>query len=181
MLAGRLQVAIDPVDGLGFPEHPHAHVGEHVLDRCDRGGDQAPHALDDEAVCRAVAPYLRPETIILSVVKALFAQGPPLVSGVVAEELPGVVDRLAVLSGPNFAVEVARELPAGTVVASRDERVARTVQEILHTDRVRVWNTPDVTGVELGGALKNVIAIAAGLADGLGMGHNARAALITRG
>src|SRR5690606_14694172 len=133
------------------------------------------------AVCRAVAPYLRPETIILSVVKALFAEGPPLVSGVIAEELPGVVDRLAVLSGPNFAVEVARELPTGTVVASRDEQVARTAQEIFRTDRFRVWTTTDVTGVELGGALKNVIAIAAGLSDGLGMGYNARAALITRG
>src|SRR5690606_21990827 len=141
----------------------------------------APASSGLREVCRAVAPLLAPDAIVLSVVKGLFADGSPLVSGVIAEELPQAAARLAVLSGPNFAVEVARELPAGTVVASRDEHVARTVQEILHTDRFRVWTTTDVTGVELGGALKNVIAIAAGLADALGMGHNARAALITRG
>jgi len=132
-------------------------------------------------VCRALKPYLGTDVILLSVVKALFSDGPPLVHGVVEEELPGTGERLAVLSGPNFAVEVARELPTGTVVASRDGLVARRAQEILMTDRFRVWTSTDVIGVELGGALKNVIAIGAGLCDGLGMGHNARAALITRG
>src|SRR5690606_4136677 len=82
---------------------------------------------------------------------------------------------------PNFAVEVARELPAGTVAASADADTARFVQSALMTDRFRVWTSTDITGVQLGGALKNVIAIGAGISDGLGMGHNARATLITRG
>ncbi|OUM92992.1 MAG: glycerol-3-phosphate dehydrogenase [Firmicutes bacterium ZCTH02-B6] len=149
----------------------------------------APASSGLQAICRAVAPLLNRNAILLSAVKALFfdgkdissPDGAALASGVIAEELPDAARRLAVLSGPNFALEVARELPAGTVVASRDEQVARTVQDVLHTARFRVWISTDVTGVELGGALKNVIAIAAGLSDGLGMGHNARAALITRG
>ncbi len=89
--------------------------------------------------------------------------------------------RIAVVSGPNFAVEVARELPAGTVAASESMDTARFVQATLMTDRFRVWTSTDVVGVQLGGALKNIIAIGAGVSDGLGMGHNARATLITRG
>lgn len=89
--------------------------------------------------------------------------------------------RVAVLSGPNFALEVAREQPAGTVVAAADADVAAFVQKMVMTERLRVWTSTDIVGVQLGGALKNIIAIGAGLSDGLGMGDNARAALVTRG
>jgi glycerol-3-phosphate dehydrogenase (NAD(P)+) len=88
---------------------------------------------------------------------------------------------LAYLSGPSFAKEVAQRLPTAVVVASRWERVARQVQEAFARPWFRVYTSSDVMGVELGGALKNVIAIAAGASDGLGFGHNARSALITRG
>jgi glycerol-3-phosphate dehydrogenase (NAD(P)+) len=89
--------------------------------------------------------------------------------------------RLAVLSGPSFALEVARRLPTAVVVAAQRLEVAQEVQRALSTDRFRVYTSDDMPGVEIGGAAKNVVAIAAGLADGLGLGHNTRAALITRG
>jgi len=88
---------------------------------------------------------------------------------------------IAVLSGPSHAEEVGRGLPASVVAASRDKAAAARVQEIFMTDRFRVYTSNDLVGVELGGALKNVIAIAAGVCDGLGLGDNAKAALITRG
>ncbi|PNY82969.1 glycerol-3-phosphate dehydrogenase [Deinococcus koreensis] len=89
--------------------------------------------------------------------------------------------RVAVLSGPNHAEEIGRGLPAATVVASRDEALARAVQAALMTPGLRVYTSRDETGVELGGVLKNVMALAAGLGDGLGLGDNAKSALITRG
>lgn len=89
--------------------------------------------------------------------------------------------RHAFLSGPTFAVEVARGLPAAATVAAADAAVARSAQEILSTDFLRIYTSADVVGVQMGGVVKNVIAIAAGVSDGLGLGQNARAALITRG
>lgn len=87
----------------------------------------------------------------------------------------------AVISGPSFAQEVARGLPTAVTVAARDVDHARRVAALLHGSNLRAYTSPDVIGVELGGAVKNVLAIAAGIADGLGFGANARAALITRG
>ncbi|MGE5219500.1 MAG: NAD(P)H-dependent glycerol-3-phosphate dehydrogenase [Chloroflexota bacterium] len=89
--------------------------------------------------------------------------------------------RHAFLSGPTFASEVARRLPAAVTVAAYDDAVARAIQEILSTRYLRVYTSTDVVGVQIGGAVKNVIAIAAGISDGLMLGQNARAALITRG
>ncbi|MFN0062940.1 MAG: NAD(P)H-dependent glycerol-3-phosphate dehydrogenase [Myxococcaceae bacterium] len=88
---------------------------------------------------------------------------------------------IAVLSGPSFAKELALRAPTAVTLASRWEKVARRCQQALQTDTFRIYTSSDVTGVQLGGALKNVIAIAAGIADGLGLGNNVRAALITRG
>jgi glycerol-3-phosphate dehydrogenase (NAD(P)+) len=90
-------------------------------------------------------------------------------------------DAFALLSGPNLAGEVARRLPTATVIASPDPDLARRCQALLATDFLRVYTNPDVIGVELGGALKNVIAVGAGISDGLGYGDNSKAALITRG
>jgi glycerol-3-phosphate dehydrogenase (NAD(P)+) len=85
------------------------------------------------------------------------------------------------LSGPSFAAEVADEQPTAVTIASHDESVSKSVQEIMSTVRFRCYTTTDVVGVEFGGALKNVLAIACGISDGLGFGCNARAALMTRG
>ena len=94
---------------------------------------------------------------------------------------PGVAGRCAFLSGPSFAKEVAAELPTAVAVASTSEETATRVQELFSTEYFRVYTNPDVVGLELCGALKNVIALAAGVSDGLGFGYNTRAALITRG
>ena len=90
-------------------------------------------------------------------------------------------DQAGVLSGPSFAQEVARGLPAALTLAAPDLELARQLAQALHDPRLRLYASTDVVGVELGGGLKNVMAIAAGLSDGLGFGHNARAALVTRG
>jgi glycerol-3-phosphate dehydrogenase (NAD(P)+) len=92
-----------------------------------------------------------------------------------------VVPRCGALSGPSFADEVARGLPCALTLASRDAGFAREAAAIVHGGRLRVYYSADLVGVEIGGAVKNVMAIAAGISDGLGLGHNARAALITRG
>jgi glycerol-3-phosphate dehydrogenase (NAD(P)+) len=89
--------------------------------------------------------------------------------------------RHAFLSGPTFAIEVARQLPAAVTVAAYDGEVARSIQQILSTRNLRVYTSSDVIGVQIGGVIKNVIAIAAGISDGLKLGQNARAALVTRG
>jgi glycerol-3-phosphate dehydrogenase (NAD(P)+) len=99
---------------------------------------------------------------------------------VVAELLPAAFPR-GVLSGPSFAQEVARGLPTALTFASDDEGFARATAQALHHARLRVYASTDVVGVEVGGAVKNVLAIAAGICDGMGLGYNARAALITRG
>lgn len=99
---------------------------------------------------------------------------------VVAEELGGKTP-CGVLSGPSFAQEVAKGLPTALTLASRDEPFAHAMALELHSPRLRVYSSPDVVGVEVGGAVKNVMAIAAGISDGMGYGYNARAALITRG
>jgi glycerol-3-phosphate dehydrogenase (NAD(P)+) len=103
-------------------------------------------------------------------------------SDVLLDELGGsAMPRLTYLSGPSFAKEVALGMPTAVVVAGAGKRETLTVQHAFATDRLRVYSSSDVTGVELGGALKNVMAIAAGAVDGLGFGHNARAGMITRG
>lgn len=99
----------------------------------------------------------------------------------VTDEVLGEAWSVAVVSGPSFAGEVARGLPTAVTVAACDVGYARWVAALLHGSNLRAYTSPDVIGVELGGAIKNVLAIAAGIADGLGFGANARAALITRG
>lgn len=100
---------------------------------------------------------------------------------ILAETSPAHEGRVAALSGPTFAREVAEGKPTGATVAARDLAVARRLQHALSGNRFRVYADDDVVGIEIGGALKNVMAIAAGICDGLGFGHNARALLITRG
>jgi glycerol-3-phosphate dehydrogenase (NAD(P)+) len=130
-------------------------------------------------ILRRISGDLAPETAFLSVVKGIEARSQARMSEVIADEAPGRA--IAVLSGPNLADEVASGLPAGTVVASADSALATDVAELLGSDQFRVYTNPDVIGVELAGALKNVIALAAGLADGLRMGDSGKAAIVTRG
>ncbi|HEY2082126.1 MAG TPA: NAD(P)H-dependent glycerol-3-phosphate dehydrogenase [Verrucomicrobiae bacterium] len=116
--------------------------------------------------------------IIVSVTKGIEYDTGLTMCGVLAENAPNA--RHAALSGPTFAIEVARGIPTAIVAASKDLAAAAEVQKIFSCATFRVYTTPDVLGVELGGALKNVIAIASGVADGLGFGDNSKAALVTR-
>ena len=110
-----------------------------------------------------------------------FEQGSGLLPHQIVEQTLGTNVRCGALSGPSFAQEVARGLPCALTLAARDAAFAREAAAIVHGGRMRVYYSTDLVGVEIGGAVKNVMAIAAGICDGLGLGHNARAALITRG
>jgi glycerol-3-phosphate dehydrogenase (NAD(P)+) len=116
--------------------------------------------------------------IVVSVTKGIEYDTGLTMCGVLAENAPRA--KHAALSGPSFAIEVARGIPTAIVAASKDLPAAAEVQKIFSCPTFRVYTTPDVLGVELGGALKNVIAIASGVADGLGFGDNSKAALVTR-
>jgi glycerol-3-phosphate dehydrogenase (NAD(P)+) len=131
------------------------------------------------AVYRALHPAAPAGCALVSATKGIEPDTLLRMSEVAAAEAPG--RRQAVISGPSFALEVTRERPTAVVAASPDQALAEAMQKALSTRALRVYRSDDVVGVELGGALKNVIAIAAGIVDGLGYGHNTLAALVTRG
>jgi glycerol-3-phosphate dehydrogenase (NAD(P)+) len=126
------------------------------------------------------ASHIEPAAIVVSASKGIENDTLKRMTEVLAEVL-GRGERLAVLSGPSFAVEVSRGVPTAVTVAAHDEAIARAVRSVFANSRFRIYTSIDVIGVELGGAVKNVIAIATGIADGLRYGDNARAALVTRG
>jgi glycerol-3-phosphate dehydrogenase (NAD(P)+) len=132
------------------------------------------------AVIHEARGAVEPGAIVVSAVKGLEVGSMRRMSEVICEELPGVRAVVA-LSGPSFAAELARELPTAIVAASSSEDAVKRVQAEFRSASLRIYGSTDVIGVELGGALKNIIAIAAGVVEGLGLGHNAMAALITRG
>lgn len=117
--------------------------------------------------------------IVVNVSKGIEKGSLLRLSQVIEEELPTA--QIAVLSGPSHAEEVSRNIPTSLVVASKSETVANIVQDMLITESLRIYTSDDLVGVELGGAIKNVIAVCAGFSDGLGLGDNTKAALITRG
>lgn len=129
-------------------------------------------------------PFVRPEMLFVSATKGLedgsLARMTEVITQVLFEQKKFPA-RIGAMSGPSFAKEVARGDPSAITIASQDPELAQSVQQTLSDPRFRLYTNPDVIGVELGGSLKNVIAIAAGVCDGLGLGHNSVAALITRG
>jgi glycerol-3-phosphate dehydrogenase (NAD(P)+) len=133
-------------------------------------------------VMASAASYVAPQTLVLCCAKGLEEQSLKTMGEVLADIFGEAPQRRhAFLSGPTFAIEVARGLPAAATVAASLEDVAQDVQETMRTQTFRVYTSGDVVGVQMGGVIKNIIAIAAGISDGLRLGHNARAALITRG
>jgi glycerol-3-phosphate dehydrogenase (NAD(P)+) len=128
-------------------------------------------------------PHLRPETMIVSATKGLEENSLLRMTEVIAQVIQpdSPKPRIGALSGPSFALEAARGDPTAVAVASRDSELARTIQQEFSNASFRVYTNEDPVGVELGGALKNTIAIAAGVCSGLGLGHNSVAGLITRG
>jgi glycerol-3-phosphate dehydrogenase (NAD(P)+) len=131
---------------------------------------------------KLVADHLDGSMLIVNAAKGLELETNQRMSQVIAEEInPDFHPNICVLSGPNLSQEILRDLPAAAVVAAHSEAVARKAQKLLNTPNLCIYTNTDVTGVELGGSLKNIIALGAGIVDGLGYGDNAKAALITRG
>jgi glycerol-3-phosphate dehydrogenase (NAD(P)+) len=138
------------------------------------------HGLRDVLV--RAAPYLPARGPLVSATKGIENSTLLLMTQVIESAIPSATrERVCALGGPSFARETAQGIPTAVSIASKDPELGRQVQQELAGDRLRVYTTDDLIGVEVGGALKNVIAIAVGASDGLGFGHNARAALITRG
>ena len=131
------------------------------------------------SVCNQIKPFIKDEQIIVDVAKGLEKGSGLRLSEVVEQELPN--NPYVTLSGPSHAEEVARDIPTTVVVASTDLDIAQKVQDIFMSPKFRVYTNPDIVGVELGGALKNIVAFGAGICDGLGLGDNSKAALMTRG
>ena len=124
-------------------------------------------------------PYIKPDMLLINVAKGLEAETLKTLAQVIEDVYPQ--NPVAVLSGPSHAEEVARKIPTSLVAASHSKKAAQTTQELFMNDYFRVYTNPDLMGVELGGALKNVIALACGISDGMGYGDNTKAALMTRG
>lgn len=131
------------------------------------------------ATAKRVAPYVKQGQIIVNVAKGIEEGTLYTLTEIIAEELPQA--EVAVLSGPSHAEEVSRGIPTTVVVGSPSKEIAVFIQDTFMNDNFRVYTNPDILGIELGGALKNVIALAAGVVDGLGFGDNTKAALMTRG
>jgi glycerol-3-phosphate dehydrogenase (NAD(P)+) len=131
---------------------------------------------------RAVAPHLDGSMLVVNAAKGLEMETNLRMSQVIAEEIPpDFQPNICVLSGPNLSQEILQDLPAAAVVAAHSEAVAKKAQKMLNTPNLCIYTNTDIIGVELGGALKNIIALGAGIVDGLGYGDNAKAAFITRG
>ena len=128
---------------------------------------------------KRLAPLIKEGQIIVDVAKGIEEGTLKTLSEQILDEIPGA--RVVALSGPTHAEEVSRYMPTTIVASSPDKEVAMYIQDVFMTDTLRVYTSSDIKGVELGGSLKNVVALAAGIADGLGYGDNAKAALITRG
>lgn len=131
------------------------------------------------STAKTIAPYVTQEQIIVNVSKGIEESTLMTLTAVISQEILGV--KVGVLSGPSHAEEVGKQMPTTVVAGADDKETALLIQDTFMSDFFRVYTSPDVLGIELGGALKNVIALAAGMADGLGCGDNTKAALITRG
>jgi glycerol-3-phosphate dehydrogenase (NAD(P)+) len=168
--------------GAALPHNLHA---THELSRALEGANMIVFVVPSHAtreVARLAAPLIPPDVPIVSATKGIENESLMFMDEVLTEELPRhSSDQLSFLSGPSFAKELASHLPTAVVVAARHAGVCNHVMKRFHMPYLRLYASDDVPGVECGGALKNVIAIATGAIDGLGFGYNTRAALITRG
>ncbi|HWA77857.1 MAG TPA: NAD(P)H-dependent glycerol-3-phosphate dehydrogenase [Polyangiaceae bacterium] len=173
---------LEYLSGVRLPDNL---LATHDLERALEGSDGVyvvvpSHGL--RQVVREAKPFMPERGPIVTATKGIENESLHWMTQVLEDVLPSTMHgRICALGGPSFAREVAAGMPSAVCLASRDHATGLRAQEQLAGERFRVYTTEDVVGVEIGGALKNVMAIAAGAADGLGFGHNARAALITRG
>ncbi|WP_028610516.1 NAD(P)H-dependent glycerol-3-phosphate dehydrogenase [Paenibacillus harenae] len=167
--------------GVKLPELIYATTDmQEALDGAELALFVAPSGAMREVASQA-APYLASGTLIVHATKGFETDTLKRMTTVLAEELGGSMDELVVLSGPSHAEEVIRKQPTTVVVASANLQAAEQAQDALMNNHFRVYTNPDVVGVEVAGAIKNIIALGAGLSDGLKFGDNAKAALLTRG
>lgn len=155
---------------------------EYTLKDVMEGADIALFAVPAQSfrdVFKAAGLYIKGDMTVVNVAKGVEKESLLRLSQVAEEIMPKV--KYAVLSGPSHAEEVARNLPTTVTVASKDTLLSKKIQEIFNTERFRVYTNDDIIGVELGGSLKNIIALGAGISDGMGFGDNAKAAMMTRG
>ena len=192
VLSARLDVALwarDPAqaDAIARLRYNERYLPGIPVPSAVRVGAQLAQALEGAALVLAATPVAGLRDVLPQVEQPLvwlckgFEEGTGLLPHEIAAQAMGADARCGALSGPSFAAEVARGLPCALTLASRDAAFAREAAATLHGGRMRVYYSSDLVGVEIGGAVKNVMAIAAGISDGLGLGLNARAALITRG
>ena len=182
-LAARMRDARENADYLAGVPLPRAVSPVHDVEEAVADASMIVWAVPSHGTrdtLRIVAPLVRPGTIVVSATKGLELSSWTRMSQVLAEELTAECP-VVVLSGPSFAHEVAHEFPTAVVAASASADASQRVQDAFGGKRFRVYASDDVVGVEMGGACKNVIAIAAGVVEGLGLGHNALAGLVTRG
>ncbi len=159
---------------------PHNIICSHDMELCVKDAEVVVTAVPSPATrttAKSLAPFISNGQKMLNISKGL--EGSLRLSQVYQEEIPQA--DISVMSGPSHAEEVSRGLPTTNVISSRTEETAQKLQEIFMTDVFRVYTSGDIIGVELGGSLKNVIALCAGISDGLGFGDNTKAALMTRG
>jgi glycerol-3-phosphate dehydrogenase (NAD(P)+) len=167
----------------GFPVPPDMQFTNHMAEALD-GADLVLLAVPSgfmRSVTAQAEPHIPRDAAITSTAKGIEQDTLALMSDVIAETLPNHAAHTTYLSGPSFAKDLANRHPADVSLAAQDIETARRVQEVLHSPLLRVYASDDVIGVQLGGALKNVIAVACGAAFGLGMGASALAAVMTRG
>lgn len=170
---------VDYLPGVNIPKNIHITTG---LKEAINDSSVIVLAVPSQAirsVCKQIKPFVNKNQILVDVAKGLEKGTGLRLSQVCEKELPEC--KYVVLSGPSHAEEVSRDIPTTVVVASEDLTTAEKIQDIFMSPKFRVYTNPDVVGVELGGALKNIIAFGAGICDGLGYGDNAKAALMTRG
>ncbi|MDH6578932.1 NAD(P)H-dependent glycerol-3-phosphate dehydrogenase [Kitasatospora sp. MAP5-34] len=190
-LWGRRKELVDAINEThANPDYlPHVTLSDRVCATTDpatalAGADFAVLAVPSQTLrenLAAWAPLVGPETVLVSLMKGIELGTAKRMSEVI-QEVAGVgPERVAVVSGPNLAMEIANRQPAASVVACADEAVAKRLQKACHTPYFRPYTNTDVVGCELGGAVKNVIGLAVGMADGMGLGDNTKATLITRG
>ncbi|MFN2591150.1 MAG: NAD(P)H-dependent glycerol-3-phosphate dehydrogenase, partial [Actinomycetota bacterium] len=171
-------------DYLSGIELPPALTATHDLERCVGGADVVVMAVPSHtfrSIFREVLPLLPSDAPVISLAKGIEQDTNLRMSEVLEQEGALGPARIGVVSGPNLAKEIARGQPAATTLACADHGTGRSLQDLFMSPAFRVYTNPDVVGCEIGGCTKNIIAIAAGIADGLGLGDNAKASLMTRG
>lgn len=165
--------------GIKLPDNIHcSHDAKACIDDADIVVTAAPSPAT-RTTAKTIAPYVKEGQKLINISKGLEEKSLMRLSEVYRDEIPWA--NISVMSGPSHAEEVSRGLPTTNVVASNDEETAKFIQDAFMSDSFRIYTSTDIAGVELGGALKNVIALCAGISDGLGYGDNTKAALMTRG